>query len=335
MKKETILISVVSLVSFLLILLPIYQLTNTYRSLQQINQTVPLSEEVLRIALISPAISDPYWEEVQSGIQQVVNKKDVILEVHGGYRRNASEMAKDLRKAISAKVDGIIAMGVDDPNFIQAIKQATESGIPVILVGVDVPDSLRKMYVGSDHVSAGRILGDKVRVDLSKKSTSTIGIIGHTSDRTMQMLRIRGLEESLTGRKGIHLVKQVYAPHEGHETMQTMNQTNDLLNRVPNLDSIVVLNGEELESVTRVIQQRIGSEEIQVYTFQDAPKVANLFGKGKVQAMVVDDPQKIGTESMKHLLSWIRGEELPLPSHSYTEINLLTPMERRFRDEKH
>lgn len=335
MKKETILISTVSFISFLLILLPIYQLTNTYRSLQQVNRTVTLSEKVLRIAWISPAIGDPYWEEVQSGIQEVVNKDEVIVEVHGGYRRNTSEMVKDLQMAISAKVDGIIAMGIDDPNFIQAVKQATESGIPVILVGVDVPNSLRKMYVGADHISAGRILGDKVRVDLTKKSTSTIGIIGHTSDRTMQMLRIQGLEKSLMGQQGVQVVKQIYTPNEGHKAMQTMNQTNDLLNRIPNLDSIVVLNGEELEAVTRVIQQRVGLEKIQVYTFQDAPKVVDLFWKGKVQAMVVDDPRKIGTESMKNLLSWISGKKLPLPSYSFTETNLLTPIERRFRDEKH
>lgn len=335
MKKGTILISMVSVASFLLILLPIYQLTSTYQTLQQISRAIPISENVLRIAWISPAIGDPYWEEVKSGIQEVVNSKEVMIEVHGGYRRNTSEMVKDLQMAISAKVDGIITMGIDDPNFIQAVKQATESGIPVILVGVDVPTSLRKMYVGSDHVNAGRMLGDKVRVDLDKTTTPTIGIIGHTSDQTMQMLRIRGLETGLTQKTGVQILKQIYSLNEGHETRQTMNETNDLLNRVPLLDSIIVLNGEELDSVTSVIQQRLGSQKIKVYTFQDAPKVADLFDQGKLQAIVVDDPREMGRESMRKLYLWIKGEKLPLPDHSYTRTNLLTPIESRFRNEKH
>ncbi|MDQ0417127.1 ribose transport system substrate-binding protein [Croceifilum oryzae] len=335
MKKRTILISVVSLACVILILLPVYQLTHTYRSLQQIHKPASPGKETLRIALLSPAIRDLYWKEVQLGIQEVAKKQQVTVEVHGGYRGNALEMARDIQKVTSAKVDGIIAMGIDDPTFIQAVNQATESGIPVILIGTDVPNSLRKMYVGSDHVTAGRLLGDKVRVDLDKKSNPTVGIIGQSSDQTVAMLRIKGVEQSLASQKNMQVVKQIYDSSERNGTAQTMRQVHELLNRTSNLDAIIVSKGEELEAVIRVIEQRVGLNKIQIYTFQDVAQLTDLFAKGQVQAVVVDNPRKMGVESITYLLSWIKGEQLPLPSHVYTDSNLETSTGSRFRNEEH
>ncbi|SFX65452.1 ABC-type sugar transport system, substrate-binding protein, contains N-terminal xre family HTH domain [Thermoactinomyces sp. DSM 45891] len=335
MRKRNVLIGAISLACLLLIYLPIYQLTHTYQTLQQIHKPASSVKETFRIALISPAIRDLYFKEVESGVQEVAKKQGIMVEVHGGYKGNALEMARDIQKVTSAKVDGIITVGMDDPTFIQAVNQATEGGIPVILIGTDVPSSLRKMYVGSDHVAAGRILGEKVRVDLEKKSSPTVGIIGQSTDQMVAMLRIRGVEQSLASQKSMQVVKQIYDSSEKNGTMQTMSQIHELLNRTSNLDAIVVSKGEELEAVIRVIKQRVGLGKIQIYTFQDVAQLTDVFAQGQVQAVVVDNPRKMGEESIMHLLSWIRGEQLPLPSHIYTDSTLETSTGSRFRNEEH
>ncbi|SDZ16855.1 substrate-binding domain-containing protein [Thermoactinomyces sp. DSM 45892] len=335
MRKGKMLIGAISLACLLLLYLPVYQLTHTYRTLQQIHKPALSVKETPRIALISPAIRDLYFKEVELGVQEVAKKQGITVELHGGYRGNALEMARVIQKVTSAKVDGIIVVGIDDPTFIQAVNQATESGIPVILIGTDIPSSLRKMYVGSDHIAAGRILGEKVRVDLGKKSNPTVGIIGQSTDQMVAMLRIKGAEQGLASQKSMQVVKQIYDSSERNGMMQTMSQTHELLNRTSNLDAIIVSKGEELEAVIRVIEQRVGLGKIQIYTFQDVASLTDLFAKGQVQAVVVDNPRKMGEESIKYLLSWIRGERLPLPSHVYTDSTLQTSTGSRFRNEEH
>lgn len=303
-----------------LMLIPLIQLYESYQTLILHKGKHRLPEPKYRVVFIPPAVGDPYWEQVKDGISGVASAQEALLEVHGGYRFNVSEMVKAMRMAISSKVDGIIVMGVDHPDFIKAVNDATQKGIPVITVGIDAPQSLRKMYVGTDHIASGEALGKLIVQEM--KRMGNVGILGRQQSTTMQALRLQGLRRSFQHVPRMQVFEQIYDQKVGQEALETMNQMNGMLNEHPNLQSVIVLNGDEVDSVLRVISERMTTSNIKIYTFDDVPQAADSYYSGEVQGLIAHDPKQIGSVSMKYLLTWIEGKRLPLPHHVYTDFQV-------------
>lgn len=313
-------------------LIPLFQLYQSYQTLMLQEGETHLVEPKYRVVFIPPAVGDPYWEKVRDGISQAASTRGVLLEVTGSYRFNVSEMVKAMKMAIYSKADGIIVMGVDHPDFIKAVNEATQKGIPVITVGVDAPQSLRKMYVGSNHVASGEALGHMIVQEM--KGTGKIGILGRQQSTTLQTLRLQGLNRFFQQAPRLQVFQQLYDQKMGQESMEAMNQINQMLNEHPNLQSIVVLNGDEVDSVLRVINERIRNTNIKIYTFDDVPQVANYYYRGEIAGLIVHDPEQIGNVSMKYLLTWIDGKALPLPHHVYTDFQVWDQNEQVLSHEK-
>ncbi|QBP40184.1 sugar ABC transporter substrate-binding protein [Paenisporosarcina antarctica] len=284
-------------------------------------QTSALNEEQYRLVLITQELETPFWDKVAKGAIQQAQQEGVSLEVWGSYGNNQDDFLKKIELAIHSKMDGIIVQGLDTEEFSSLTKfKAASSGIPIITVANDVPieESLRKTYVGSDQILAGKMIAKQLIADMG--SSGKVIILGESKQEYHQQQRLQGIQDIL---KDYPNVETLYA--ETPDTKeQVITTTQDLLNQLPDVDAFIAVNANNAGAMIQEIGRRSRVEPFHIYTFDDGTESFSLLTQGKLDGMLEQSPEKMGELSVNLIMKWLTDEAVPLNMDGYlTDIRIV------------
>lgn len=292
-----------------------------FRSERQLPRTSAEQQSRYRLVLITQELETPFWNKVAAGAKEEALASGASIEVWGSYNKDQEDFLKKLEIAIDSKVDGIIVQGLDTDAFKNLTKvKAAFYGIPVITVGNDVPmtDSLRRTYVGSDQYAAGQMIAKQLIADMGK--SGTVILMGDTGEEYYQKQRLAGIHDVL---KSYPDVRTAYAEtQEARE--QIIATTQDMMNRLPNVDAFVAVDANIAAAMIQEIGRRSQVEPYDIYTFDDSPDSESLLAKGKLDGMLGQSPDQMGRISVNLMVKWLSGEVMPLNTDGYpTGIKML------------
>lgn len=274
-----------------------------------------------RLVLITLELDTPFWAKVEQGAMAAAKRNGVSLEVWGTYGTNRDDFLKNIEIAIASKVDGIIVQGLDTDEFKSLTKvKAAGSGIPVITVANDVPmnESLRRTYIGSDHLEAGSMIARQLVSDMGFAGKVVLMV----SDRQeyFQRSRLTGILEVLGQYSDIET--KIVAAGDSREDVA--EATNQLLNEEPDADAFIAVSANHAGSIIQEISKRMQVDNFFIYSFDDSPETLNLMQQGEIDALIAQSPETMGEESVTHMIKWLTGEQVPLnPDGYFTDIRVL------------
>lgn len=314
-------IFILCLLFIILLIFTAISAEKVFRFNWELPKAINQKEPQYRLVLITQDIDTPFWDKVGYAAQEQAKKEGVSLEVWGSYDNNKEDFLENLEIAIYSKVDGIIIQGLDTTKFKDLIKvKASFYGVPVITVVNDVPmsESLRRTYVGSDQYKAGRLIAGQLVSDMG-----SIGNVILMSDRIreyFQEQRLRGIQDVLKKYPNI----QILNAETSESSEQIISTTQDMLNRMPDVDAIVAVNASIAGTMIQEISKRSQLERYHIYSFDDGPESLLLLEQGKLDAVIQQSPEMMGKLSVKLMTEWLNGETLPLDSSGYlTDIQIL------------
>jgi ribose transport system substrate-binding protein len=292
-----------------------------FRSDWQMPRTSAQTQAQYRLVLITQELETPFWDKVGSGALKEARQDGSSLEVWGSYGKNQEDFLKKIEIAIDSKVDGIIVQGLDTEEFKNLTKiKAAFYGIPIITVANDVPmaESLRRTYVGSDQFKAGQMIANQLLSDMGP--AGTVILLGDSRQEYYQQQRLNGIHDVL---KNYPNVRTEYA-----ETPDTREQviatTQDLMNRIPDVNAFVAVNANNAEAMIQEIGRRSRVEPYYIYSFDDSPETLTLLKEGKLDGMIEQSPETMGRISVSLMIKWLSGETVPLNTDGYlTDIRML------------
>ncbi|HYK73927.1 MAG TPA: substrate-binding domain-containing protein [Pseudoneobacillus sp.] len=289
--------------------------------LPEINQ----EQSQYRLVLITKDMRTPFWDKVAKGALKQAKENGANLEVWGSYGNNKEDFLKKMEIAIHSKMDGIIIQGLDTEEFKQLTKiKASFYGIPIITVANDVPmsESLRKTYIGSDQYKAGEMIARQLISDMG--SAGEVVLMYDRQQEYYQTQRLSGIQDVL---KDYPNVQIMYA-ETSDSREQIIASTQDVLNRMPDVDAFIAVNAEVSGAMIQEISKRYQVEPYYIYSFDDGPESLSLLKQGKLDGMIEQSPEKMGKKSVQLLMEWLNGETVPLHSEGYyTEIRILKAMD--------
>lgn len=280
-----------------------------------------ISQTGFRLVLITKELDTPFWDKVKTSAFEAAANHDSRIEMWGSYSQNEKDFLKNVEIAIASKVDGIIVQGLDTAEFKQlAMYKATENGIPIITVANDVPinESLRKTYVGSNHYEAGQMIARQLLSDMGFAGK----VILMTEDRQedFQRARLNGILEVLRNYPDIHT--EIVA--SGTKKEQVVKATNEVLNNIPEVRAFITTTANNASAIIQGIEKRTRVENYYIYSFDDSTETQKLVQQGKIDAIISQSPEDMGKLSVDLMVSWLKGEQLPLNSVGYyTNIRVL------------
>lgn len=296
-----------------------------FRSDWKLPQPTAAMQSQYRLVLITQELDTTFWNKVKGGAQAQAQQEGASLEVWGSYGKNQEDFLKKIEIAIDSKVDGIIVQGLDTDDFKSLTKvKAAFHGIPIITVANDVPmtESLRRTYVGSDQYQAGQMIAKQLIADMGTEGT--VILLGDTHKEYYQEQRVSGIKDVLKRYPNVR-TEYTETPDAREEVIAT---TQDLMNRLPDVDAFIAVNADIAGAMLQEIGRRSQIDPYHIYSFDDGSESHTLMEQGKLDGMIEQSPEMMGTISVRMMLQWLRGETVPLDRNGYlTEIRMLKAMD--------
>jgi len=267
-------------------------------------------------ALIAEEADNEYWHMIKKGAENAAHENNIFLDYIAPEKADNDEVLILLDRMISAKVDGIITHGIDDPQFVDLVHKGVERGIPIITVDTDVESSERKAYVGSDNYKAGQLLGQAIIEDT--KGKQSIGIVTGRNDSISQKERIAGLKQVIESNPEIEIV----TTEESNITqVGAARATYTLLKEHPEITVLAGTSALDGIGIVEGLKDIAPNKDVLIIAFDTLPETLQLIQDGKIDATIVQYPEKMGYDAVDIMIDLQKSDLLD--NKRYTDIKII------------
>lgn len=260
------------------------------------------------IAVIPKGTSHVFWVSVETGVRDA--EKALNVEVDWQGPSTETEFARQIQivdSMISRHVDGIALAAAERTALVPSVDRAAAAGIPVVIFDSGLDSDKYVSFVATNNyeggVQAARTLGKLLN------GQGTVGMIQHTPGSTSTMDREKGFEDTLAKEfKGMRIVGRQYSMSD---RAKGRSATENILTANPNLSGIFCSAEPGSVGAALAVKARGLSGKVKLVTFDASESLVDDLKGGTIDAMVVQDPYRIGYDAVKTVVDKLNGQTPP------------------------
>lgn len=258
--------------------------------------------------LVSPkGLEHAFWLTVKAGADSAGREFGVEVIWRGPAREtDVPTQISILEDYINKRVDGIVLAATDAKGIISYVQKALVARIPVITVDSGVESDLPLSFVATDNVAAARKAAQTLVSLIGEKGE--VACIPFVPGAATSVMREQGFREEIKNYPAIKLVAVQYSQSD---VATAMAVTEDILTAHRNLAGIFGANEASALGVMRAIKTRGLAGKVKVVGFDASDDEIQALRDGLVQALIVQDPFKMGYLGVKYAVDAIHGKEVP------------------------
>lgn len=280
----------------------------------QVCQREPVANpDALRIAVIPMGSTHEFWKAIHAGaVKAELELKGVQVLWNAPLKEGDREaQIKIVENMLNAGVQGIALAPTDNVALLNPVREATRSGIGVVIADGDLKGNVCTDYcsiVATDSYVGGskgarrlaEVLGGKGDVILLRCA------VGFAST----MRREQGFLDTMA--KEFPDIRIVSSDQYGGATAESaQNKSESLLQRFPNIDGIFCPNESTTFGMLRALQASGRAGKIRFVGFDSSEKLIAALGAGELHGLVLQDPLNMGYTAVKTVVAYLRGEQVP------------------------
>lgn len=269
----------------------------------------------LRIAVIPKSTGADFWENVEQGAREAAAEAGVEMKWVGPLDENELDRQNMIiENMINLGVDGIALAPLNPKVMRESVEEAVEAGIPVVIFDSAVDGDAHTSFVATDNEGGGA-MGAK----------HLIGLLGSEKKRVMVMRFIQGTASTENRAKGfieaakaagLKLVADTHgetATVEGCKVPAANTLERFVSDGKLDVDGIFACNDRATLGVLAALEDlsKSGVEvNVKFIGFDFTAGLVDALQTGKIDALVVQDPRKMGYLAVKTLIDHLRGREV-------------------------
>ncbi len=279
--------------------------------------------------LIATNIKIPYWQTALAGLNQAAADLNVKAVLAGPDTYQPLAQHEDFQRALSQDPAGIL-ISVGDRRLMRAdIDSAIARGIPVFTIDSDAEFSKRLLFVGTDNVRAGTMIGNTVANTLSGKGNIVVFTM---PDQLNLVQRMQGLNEALSGHPQLKVTRIV--DMQGNPKVAFDTTTEILKNEADKVNAFVCLEALACAQVADVLSKQQAGGKL-VVAMDAEPMTLDWIKKGFISATIAQKPYSMSYVAL-HMMAdlnarkfpsldrnWIASPVSPLPAVVDTGVTLV------------
>jgi ribose transport system substrate-binding protein len=255
----------------------------------------PYHEEIERYVFVATNINLPYWREANAGFLDAAKTLGVKGELVGPETYDPSAEVTIFRQVVEKNPAGICLSAARPEIFLAEIDKAIESGIPVICVDADVPNSKRLLYVGTDNFKAGRESLKRMAALVPGKGN--IVVITIPGQRNVDD-RLAGMVDALKNYPGMKITKIL---DDKGDWRNAFDQLSDLILKKEKIDGIVSLEASGGSGAAKAADRFNLGGKIPIVAFDNDPETLDGIEKGTITATITQKPYVMSYFGLKFL----------------------------------
>ncbi len=271
--------------------------------------------------MIPKGIQTSFWKSVREGADKASAELDVKLIWKGPVRDNDRTSQKEVfQQFITAGVDGMLLSATDSKALAPDVKTAMAKGIPVLLFDSAVEGEPGKdfiSYVATDNLAAGR-LGGKHLMKLIGDGGKAI-LFRHMEGHDSTGKREAGALDEFKAAHANILEQDRYSGETASEAQKTALNMIDVIREA---DGVFCPNQSSSEGLVLALRQMQLAGKIKVVAFDSSPLLKDALREGDIDAIVVQDPVRMGYESVRMMVEHLHKK--PIEPLVTTDVFVVT-----------
>jgi ribose transport system substrate-binding protein len=272
-------------------------------------QACTKKEEVKKLSvLVSPkGLEHAFWLTVKAGADSASKEFNVDVIWRGPAREtDVPTQISILEDYINKRVDAIVLAATDATGIIPYVQKALDARIPVITIDSGVESDLPLSFVATDNIVAARRAGQALAELIGDKGE--VACIPFVPGAATSVMREQGFRDEIKNHPGIRLVALQYSQSD---VATAMAVTEDILTAHHDLAGIFGANEASALGIMQAIKSRGLAGKVKVVGFDASDNEIQALRDGLVQALIVQDPFKMGYLGVKYAVDAVHGKAVP------------------------
>jgi ribose transport system substrate-binding protein len=278
------------------------------------------------VAVIPKSASSVFWVSVHAGANAAAEEFGFEILWNGPpTETDYSRQIQIVDSMIARRVDGIALAACDRKALTGVVDRAAAAGIPLTVFDSGLDSTNYMSFLATDNVEGGRLGARELGELLGGKGE--VGLVMHAPGSVSTSDREIGFTEVM--RKEFPGIQVVQSQFSMGDRAKGMAVTENILTAHPELDGLFASSEPSAIGATQAIKARNLSGKVKLVGFDSTDSMIEDLKAGVLNAIVVQDPFKMGYEAVKTIADKLAGRQpakrTDLPAVVVTMANLQTP----------
>ncbi|MBN1653439.1 MAG: substrate-binding domain-containing protein [Deltaproteobacteria bacterium] len=262
----------------------------------------------IRIAVIPKGTTHEFWKSIHAGANKAGRSLGVEIIWKGPVREDdRDEQIKVVENLIASRVDGIVLAPLDDAALARPASDAAREGIPVVIIDSDIKWKERVSFVATDNYRGGAMAAERLGERL--KGRGRVMMLRYQEGSASTTQREAGFLETIASK--FPKIEIVSSNRYGGATTETSyGVSENLLIKYRALQGIFCPNESTTFGMLRALQDAGRADKLFFVGFDSSVKLVQALHKGEIDALVLQNPFRMGELGVQTLLTHIRGEKV-------------------------
>jgi ribose transport system substrate-binding protein len=281
------------------------------------------------IAVIPKSTTHFFWRAVEGGAREGAKEAGAEMIWKGSLKEDdAAQQIQIFEQFVAEDMGGIVLAPIDDAALKRPVAAAMQKGIPVVIMdsafeGEPLKDFVCTVSTNNHH--AGEIAGEQLGKLLHGKGKVVLFRFIEVCASTGQ--REAGFLAAIKKFPEIQVI--VDDRYSGTTISKAHSAALNMLDKLKEADGIFCSNEPSTLGMLLALKQNNLAGSKKLVGFDTSPGLVEGLKRGEIQALVGQNPKKMGREAVQALVARMKGETVPpvidTGAAVVTKENLATP----------
>jgi ribose transport system substrate-binding protein len=264
----------------------------------------------IRLAVVPKAVGFSFWEDAHKGAVCAASKQKNVKVTWDGVtaETDVSGQVDLLQNFLTSGVDGLVYAATDAKTLYNVTKTAQDKKVPVVNIDSGTNPQPKDVPVyATDNIAAAQKVPDLISQKLGKKG-GKVAFIPFQAGTITNDQRTQGFKEGLKKHPELKLVATQSSQSDVNTALRV---THDIITAHPDLNAIFAANEPGVIGAAQAVKQAGKSGKITIIGWDAAPDEVKGVQTGEIDALVVQNPFRMGYDAVNGIVGKIRKGTSP------------------------
>jgi ribose transport system substrate-binding protein len=268
------------------------------------------------VALIPGLTTDAFYITMHKGAQAAADALGADLVFQGAPEFNPVQQVPVLNAIIGRKPDAILIAPTDKGQLVGPLKNASDSGIPVITVDTFIGDGHYQTgagdadfplsYIASDNILGGQIAAKALAKAIGDKGKVYVSNVKPNISTTDQ--REQGFKEEMKKHPNITVLETQFNDDDANKAA---SQFQAMYARTPDLAGVFGANLFSATGAANGVKQANAKGKVRVVAFDAPTSMIDDIKAGNIDIAIAQHPAEIGFYGVMTAYAHLTGQSVP------------------------
>ena len=276
----------------------------------------------LTIAVIPKGTTHEFWKSVNAGAQAAGKDFSATIIWKGPLKEDdRAAQIQVVQAFVADRVSGIVLAPLDDQALLSPVQSAGAQNVPVVIIDSALKGEPGKdfvSFVATDNRKGGEMGGEELARILNNKGKVVLLRYAEGSASTQE--REAGFLDAMKKHPEIQILVQ--NRYGGATVDSAKTASMNMLDQVRQADGIFTPNESTTMGMLLALREAGVAGKVKFVGFDQTPPLIDALKAKEIDALVAQDPYKMGYTGVKTLIEHIQGKSVP--TRIDTGVHLIT-----------